>query len=132
VVAKFAQRLSSSDGGGILRQAAKRRLGLISALAAGLITAKRHADRPDSCSNFLAKTFRVLLTAAAYVPMQEMRLHLSPTRHARAQVSTLREHFQKLGAQVIARCVASCCTCLKRIRTAIAFIVLPCLGQPQT
>jgi hypothetical protein len=55
-----------------------------------------------SCSNFLANTFRVLLTAAAYVLMQEMRLHLSSTRHApRAQVSTLREHFLKLGAQVI-------------------------------
>jgi hypothetical protein len=54
-----------------------------------------------SCSNFLANTFRVLLTAAAYVLMQEMRLHLAPTRHARAQVSTLREHFLKLGAQVI-------------------------------
>jgi len=54
-----------------------------------------------SCSNFLANTFRVLLTAAAYVLMQEMRLHLSPTCHARAQVSTLREHFLKLGAQVI-------------------------------
>ena len=55
-----------------------------------------------SCSNFLANTFRVLLTAAAYVLMQEMRLHLAPTRHARAQVSTLREHFLKLGAQVVA------------------------------
>ena len=54
-----------------------------------------------SCSDFLANTFRVLLTAAAYVLMQEMRLHLSPTRHARAQVATLREHFLKLGAQVI-------------------------------
>src|SRR5438477_87859 len=54
-----------------------------------------------SCSNFLANTFRVLLTAAAYVLTQEMRLHLSLTRHARAQVSTLREHFLKLGAQVI-------------------------------
>ena len=54
-----------------------------------------------SCSNFLANTFRVLLTAAAYVLMQEMRLHLSSTRHARAQVSTLREHFLKLGAHVI-------------------------------
>jgi Transposase DDE domain group 1 len=54
-----------------------------------------------SCSDFLANTFRVLLTAAAYALMQEMRLHLSPTRHARAQVSTLREHFLKLGAQVI-------------------------------
>ena len=54
-----------------------------------------------SCSNFLANTFRVLLTAAAYVLMQEMRLHLAPTCHARAQVSTLREHFLKLGALVV-------------------------------
>jgi Transposase DDE domain group 1 len=54
-----------------------------------------------SCSNFLANTFRVLLTAAAYVLMEEMRLHLALTRHSRAQVSTLREHFLKLGAQVI-------------------------------
>jgi len=54
-----------------------------------------------SCSNFLANTFRVVLTAAAYVLMQEMRLHLAPTRHARAQVSTLREHFLKLSAQVV-------------------------------
>jgi hypothetical protein len=54
-----------------------------------------------SCSSFLANTFRVLLTAAAYVLMQELRLHLSRTRHARAQVSTLREHFLKLGAHVI-------------------------------
>jgi Transposase DDE domain group 1 len=55
-----------------------------------------------SCSNFLANTFRVLLTAAAYVLMQEMRLRLAGTRHARAQVATLREHFLKLGAQVVA------------------------------
>jgi hypothetical protein len=54
-----------------------------------------------SCSDFLANTFRVLLTAAAYVLMQEMRLRLARTHHARAQVSTLREHFLKLGAQVI-------------------------------
>src|SRR6202521_998532 len=54
-----------------------------------------------SCSSFFANTFRVLLTAAAYVLMQEMRLHLSPTRHARAQVSTLRECFLKIGVQVI-------------------------------
>jgi hypothetical protein len=54
-----------------------------------------------SCSNFWANTFRVILTAAAYVLMQEMRLHLAPTRYARAQVSTLREHFLKLGAQVV-------------------------------
>jgi hypothetical protein len=55
-----------------------------------------------SCSNFLANTFRVLLTTAAYVLMQEMRLRLACTRHARAQVATLREHFLKLGAQVVA------------------------------
>ena len=55
-----------------------------------------------SCTNFLANTFRVLLTAAAYVLMQEMRLRLARTRHARAQVATLREHFLKLGAQVVA------------------------------
>ena len=54
-----------------------------------------------SCSNFLANTFRVLLTAAAYVLMQEMRLRLARTRHARAQVAILREHFLKLGAQVL-------------------------------
>ena len=55
-----------------------------------------------SCSNFLANTFRVLLTAAAYVLMQEMRLRLARTHHARAQVATLREHFLKLGAQIVA------------------------------
>jgi hypothetical protein len=54
-----------------------------------------------SCSNFWANTFRVILTAAAYVLLQEMRLHLAPTCHARAQVSTLRERFLKLGAQVV-------------------------------
>jgi hypothetical protein len=54
-----------------------------------------------SCSNFLANTFRVLLTAAAYVLMQEMRIRLARTRHARAQVAILREHFLKLGAQVV-------------------------------
>jgi hypothetical protein len=55
-----------------------------------------------SCSTFLANTFRVLLTAAAYVLIQELRLHLAPTRHARAQVATLRERFLKVGTQVVA------------------------------
>jgi hypothetical protein len=55
-----------------------------------------------SCSTFLANTFRVLLTAAAYVLMQELRLHLASTRHARAQVATLRERFLKVGTQVVA------------------------------
>jgi hypothetical protein len=54
-----------------------------------------------SCSSFWANTFRVMLTAAAYVLMQEMRLHLAPTRYARAQVATLRERFLKLGTQVV-------------------------------
>ena len=54
-----------------------------------------------SCTNFWANTFRVILTAAAYVLMQEIRLHLAPTRHARAQVSSLRERFLKLGTQVV-------------------------------
>jgi Transposase DDE domain group 1 len=55
-----------------------------------------------SCTNFWANQFRVLMTAAAYVLMQELRLRLARTDCARAQVSTLRERFLKLGVQVIA------------------------------
>jgi len=55
-----------------------------------------------SCTKFWANQFRVLMTAAAYVLMQELRLGLVGTASARAQVSTLRERFLKLGAQVIA------------------------------
>jgi Transposase DDE domain group 1 len=55
-----------------------------------------------SCTNFWANQFRVLMTAAAYVLMQELRLRLAGTASARAQVSTLRERFLKLGAQVVA------------------------------
>jgi len=36
-----------------------------------------------------------VLTAAAHVLMQEMRIHLAPTRWAQAQISTLREPFLK-------------------------------------
>jgi hypothetical protein len=54
-----------------------------------------------SCTSFWANQFRVLMTAAAYVLMQELRLRLARTDCARAQVSTLREHFLKLGVQVI-------------------------------
>ena len=53
-----------------------------------------------SCSSFLANQFRVLLTATAYVLMQGLRLHAKNTGHARAQVSTLRDHFLKIGARV--------------------------------
>jgi hypothetical protein len=55
-----------------------------------------------SCSRFLANQFRVLMTAAAYVLMQEIRLAANGTRWARAQVSTIRDHVLKLGARVIA------------------------------
>ena len=55
-----------------------------------------------SCTNFWANQFRVLMTAAAYVLMQELRSGLAGTASARAQVSTLRERFIKIGAKVIA------------------------------
>jgi hypothetical protein len=54
-----------------------------------------------SCSRFWANQFRVLLTAAAYVLMQELRLSAAATDCARAQVWTLRERFLKLGARVM-------------------------------
>jgi len=54
-----------------------------------------------SCSKFRANQFRVLLTAAAYVLMQELRLRAARTDCARAQVGTLRERLLKLGARVI-------------------------------
>jgi hypothetical protein len=54
-----------------------------------------------SCSDFWANQLRVLLTAAAYVLMQELRLKAAPTSCARAQVWTLRERLLKLGARVL-------------------------------
>jgi hypothetical protein len=54
-----------------------------------------------SCNRFWANQFRVLLTAAAYVLMQELRLRAAGTDCARAQVLTLRERFLKLGAWVM-------------------------------
>jgi hypothetical protein len=62
-----------------------------------------HAMQIDrtSCTSFWANQFRVLLTAAAYVLMQEMRLSATATDCARAQVWTLRERFLKLGARVM-------------------------------
>ena len=55
-----------------------------------------------SCSSFWANQFRVLMTAAAYVLMQELRLRAARTACARAQVWTLRDRLLKLGAQVVA------------------------------
>src|SRR5271167_4955050 len=54
-----------------------------------------------SCSSFWANQFRVLLTAAAYVLMQELRLRAAGTACVRAQVCMLRERLLKLGARVL-------------------------------
>jgi hypothetical protein len=53
-----------------------------------------------SCSRFLANQFRMLMTAAAYVLMQEIRLRARRTRFARAQIPTLRDRLLKLGARI--------------------------------
>lgn len=53
-----------------------------------------------SCTSFFANQLRVLLTAGAYVLMQEVRLKAAHTRYARAQVSTIREHLLKIGAWI--------------------------------
>jgi hypothetical protein len=55
-----------------------------------------------SCTSFWANQFRVLMTAAAYVLMQELRLRAARTACARAQVGTLRDRLLKLGAHVVA------------------------------
>ena len=54
-----------------------------------------------SCTDFWANQFRVLLTAAAFVLLQELRLRAARTTCARAQVGTLRERLLKLGARVL-------------------------------
>lgn len=53
-----------------------------------------------SCTRFWANQLRVLLTAAAYALLQELRGAAAGTECARAQVSTLRERLLKLGAWV--------------------------------
>ena len=53
-----------------------------------------------SCTSFKANQLRVLMTAAAYVLMQELRLHARRTGCARAQVNTLRLRLLKLGAWI--------------------------------
>jgi hypothetical protein len=54
-----------------------------------------------SCTRFWANQFRVLLTAAAYVLLQEIRRAAARTGSARAQVSTLRDRLLKIGARVV-------------------------------
>jgi hypothetical protein len=53
-----------------------------------------------SCSRFLANQFRVLLTAAAYVLMQEVQMKARHTDCTRAQVSTIRNRLLKLAVRV--------------------------------
>jgi hypothetical protein len=55
-----------------------------------------------SCSRFAANQFRVLLAAAAFALLQELRLAARGTRWARSQVATLRLELLKIGAQVLA------------------------------
>ncbi len=54
-----------------------------------------------SCSSFWANQFRVLLTAAAYVLLQELRRHSEEKGKARPRVSTLRDRFLKIGVEVV-------------------------------
>jgi hypothetical protein len=54
-----------------------------------------------SCGRFWANQLRVLLTAAAYVLMQELRLRAARTTCARTQVTGLRERLIKLGVHVV-------------------------------
>ncbi len=77
-----------------MAQHTKNQTGPIKELHHGL-----EIDR-TSCSRFLANQLRGLLTAAAYVLYQELRLHAARTALRAAQVSTLREHLCKLGAWI--------------------------------
>lgn len=50
-----------------------------------------------SCSRFHANQFRLLLSTAAYILFQGLRMAARGTAWATAQVSTLRERLLKLG-----------------------------------
>ena len=54
-----------------------------------------------SCCKFLPNQLRVLLTAAAYVLMQELRLRAARTGCARTQVTWMRDRLLKLGVHVV-------------------------------
>ena len=58
-------------------------------------------NRQNSCCRFWANQLRVLLTAVAYVLMQELRLRAARTACARTQVTWLRDRLLKLGAHVV-------------------------------
>jgi len=53
-----------------------------------------------SCHRFFANQFRGLLSAAAYVLMQELRLSAGDKTIAKAQVSTLREKLLKMAVWI--------------------------------
>lgn len=53
-----------------------------------------------SCTRFLANQFRVLLTAAAFVLFQQMRLRLAACSNVRPTVGTMRLHLIKIAARV--------------------------------
>ena len=54
-----------------------------------------------SCCRFAANQLRVLLTAVAYVLLQELRLCAARTACARSQVTWLRDRLLKLGVHVV-------------------------------
>ena len=57
------------------------------------------ADRL-SCRRFVANSMRLVLHAAAYVLMWELRERLEVTELARAQFDTIRLRLLKIGARV--------------------------------
>lgn len=58
-----------------------------------------HIDR-TSCTSLFANQLRALLTAAAYVLLQELRLQAQDTSCANAQVSTLQLRLLKIGVWI--------------------------------
>lgn len=59
-----------------------------------------NADR-TSCTSFLANQFRLLLTQAAYLLLQEIRLNATDTSLKRAQVARLILDLFKIGVRVV-------------------------------
>jgi len=55
-----------------------------------------------SCSRFLANQFRLLLSTAAFVLMQEVRRAAAKTKMADAQAGRIRDHLFKIGVTISA------------------------------
>lgn len=106
VVARFDQPDSSSDGGApLLLKACDERLRLTRAMAGCVRDPRQQSIDRTSCTSFWTNQLRELLTAAAYVLMQELRLRAQRTGCASAQVTTLRERLFKVGAWWLERSV---------------------------